>query len=128
MNPAPPSLKQGSIVWAGIPDRSGTLKTRPLVIITADSEILLDSPIVGVAVSTLIPESVPGSYVELPWYRGGHPATGLARRCAAVCDWLVILRPSEIREIRGYVPTKYLLEILEKVGQIHKKSADNGSK
>ena len=115
------TLEQGSIVWADAPDPRGNVKRRPLVILTATNEMLLDAPIVAVAVTTMYPKSPPREFVELPWSRPRHPATGLAQRSAARCDWLVEIKPSQVAEFKGsYVPAKTLLEILERVADLQR--------
>jgi len=112
-------LAQGSLVWADVADGRGHIKRRPLVIVTETSEIVLDGPVVGVAVTTTYPEPPPREFVELPWDRRRHPATRLVRRSAAVCNWLVELTPSQVVEVRGYVPTKVLLQIIERVRDLN---------
>lgn len=111
-------LAQGCIVWASISDPRGRLKKRPLVIVTETSEIVLDNPIVAVAVTTTFPEPPTRQYVELPWDRRGHPATKLARRSAAVCNWLVELTTSQVEEIKGFIPTRTLIEIINRVREL----------
>jgi hypothetical protein len=91
-----------------------------MVIVTAASDIVLDGPVTAVAVTTTFPEPAPHNIVELPWHPRRHPATQLAKRSAAVCDWLVQLRPSDIQEVKGYVPTKTLLKIVERVAQLNR--------
>jgi mRNA-degrading endonuclease toxin of MazEF toxin-antitoxin module len=110
-------LCQGSIVWGAAPDPKGNTKIRPLVVITATNEILLDGPVVAVAITTTYPKSVPHTHVELPWAPHRHPTTMLAKRSAAVCDWLVELRPSQVVEIKGYVPTKTMFEIVKRTSE-----------
>jgi len=114
-------LKQGSIVWDSVPDQRGNVKTnpRPIVIITATGEILLDQPVVGVAVSTRVSEPRSIDEVRLPYSRFGHPATRLRRRCVAVCYWLVEVRPSDLGLVEGYVPTRILLKILRRVRELN---------
>lgn len=107
-------------MWASIPDpRGGNTKLRPIVIVTDTSEIVLDAEIVGVAITTTYPQPPDRRHVELPWARHRHPATGLARRSAAVCDWLVKLRPSQVLEIKGYVPQLALLEVLCRIREFN---------
>ncbi len=72
-----------------------------MVILTASGEIVLDSPVAAAAITTTYPEPPPANKVELPWTHYGHPATGLRRRSAVVCDWIVRVRPSEIEEVKG---------------------------
>jgi len=109
-------IEQGTIGFATVADPRGNAKNRPVVIITDTSEIVLDAEIVAVAVTSTIPSPVTDQYVLLPWTRWGHPATGLTKRCAAHCQWLITLKPSDFSP-RGYVPTRYLREILEKVNR-----------
>lgn len=85
------------------------------MVVTATDQILLNAQIVGVAITCSFRNPPPENCVLLPWQRSNHPATGLARRSAAVCDWLVTLTPSDIEKIEGYVPRRYLLEILRKL-------------
>lgn len=89
------------------------------MILTSSDEILLDAEIVGVAVTSTLSDPSPPEYVLLPWSDRGHPATGLRRRSAAVCNWLVRLHPSDIDETMGFVPTKTLLAIVEKVRMLN---------
>ena len=112
-------LAQGSIVWARIPDPRGLIKRRPVVILTDAGEIVLNGPIVGVAVTTSFPDPPPRIYVELPCHSRGHPATRLTRRSAAVCNWLVQLQPSDVEEIKGVVPTQTMLSIVNRVRELN---------
>lgn len=86
---------------------------------TATSDIVLDQPVAAVAVTTTFPRPTPSNMVDLPWHPRGHPATRLARRSAAVCNWLVELTPSQVRERKGYVPQKTLLAIVERVQELN---------
>ncbi len=85
----------------------------------ATEDILLDGPVVGVAVTTTYPEPPPTNCVTLPWSERGHPATGLRRRSAAVCDWLVSFRPSEAVTEGGHVPGRTLQAILSTVRDLN---------
>lgn len=127
MDAAPGQPTQGSIVWADVADPRGQTKRRPLVILTASGEVLLDAPIVGVAITTSFPEPPPHEYIELPWHPRGHPATRLRRRSAAACHWLVRLQPSDIVETKGYVPTRVLIEILARVRQLNELDDTRGA-
>jgi len=115
------SLRIGAIVWAAIADPRGAVKVRPVVVATRTDEILLDQEWVGVAVTTTFGEPPPDSHVELPWDPIGHPATRLRRRSAAVCDWLVRLRASDVKSVEGYVPGRILLRIVNKVAETVRK-------
>lgn len=129
MSGTPQQIAQGSVVWAEVADKNGFRKRRPVVIITATGEILLNAPIVAAAITTSYAEPPPPNVVELPWTHYGHPATGLRQRSAAVCDWLVTLLPGDVQEIKGYVPTKRLLQVIEKVktlAAVPKRTGDTG--
>ncbi|MFH1109268.1 MAG: hypothetical protein V1790_08750 [Planctomycetota bacterium] len=108
-------LAQGTIVWADVKSPSGDVKRRPLVILTETTESILDSPIVGVAITTSFPDPPDVGFVELPWDPRGHSATRLRRRSAAACRWLVSLLPGDVVEVKGYVPQRTLLEIVRRV-------------
>jgi len=116
-------LRQGSIVWIEVPDPRGKAKKRPVVVLTATEEILLDRAIVGVAVSTSIGHPVPDYCVLLPWDRRGHPATRFRQRCGAVCNWLVRFRPSDVTSVEGYLPGKTLLKVIQSVDRLTKPPA-----
>lgn len=115
-------LKQGSICWADVPDRNGHIKRRPIVVLTPTRDILLDQPVVAAAVTTTFQEPLEAACVRLPHDPHGHPATGLRRDCVVRCDWLLALRPSDVVEIKGYVPGRTLLRILETVGRVRGKA------
>ena len=111
----PGSLAQRDIVWARVADPRGHVKRRPVIIVTATDEIILDGPIAAVAISSTLPETLTREYVDLPWSHLGHPATRLSRRSAAVCNWQVQLRPSDVDEVKGFVPTKTMIGILDRM-------------
>jgi mRNA-degrading endonuclease toxin of MazEF toxin-antitoxin module len=90
-------------------------KDRPLVIITATSEIRPDEPVVAVAITTQIPNPLPEELVELPWHRNKHAKTGLNKPCAAVCNWVVELQQSDIQTVAGVVPAAKLVEIIKRL-------------
>jgi len=113
-----PQLEQGSIVWVDIADPRGVRKRRPAVILSASDEKLPDAPVEAVAITTTFPDPIPHTHIELPWHPKRHPATGLTRRSAAVCSWLVELRPSQAVEPEGYVPTNVMLRIVERVAEL----------
>ena len=110
-----PTLQQGTIAWIEVPDPRGKLKARPVVVVTPTDQIFMNSPLVGVAVTTSVGEKPPAPNVLLPWDPRGRPATRLRRRSAAVCNWLVTFRPSDVQSVEGYVPQKTLLRILQTV-------------
>ena len=118
---SPHRLVQGSVVWVEVAVHSGTTKRRPAVVITASDEIILDRPIELVPITTTFADPVPRTHVELPWSPFGHPATRLRRRSAAVCDVVKRVHPSDV-EVVGYVPTRYLLAILERIRELHRDS------
>jgi hypothetical protein len=111
-------LRQGSIVWIEVPDTRGHVKRRPVVVVTATDEMLLDEPIVGVAVTTTFPDPPNQWQIPLPWWDHGHPATRLRRRSAAVCNWLVKFRHSDVQSVEGYVPGVTLAKVLRIVARL----------
>lgn len=111
----PASLQLGRIVWAEIADARGYRKKRPAVIITPSEQIGLSSSLDVVAVTSRLPETLPPDHVLLPWHSQGHPRTGLNRKCAAVCSWVIRIRPNDIEDIAGVLPGATILEILRRI-------------
>jgi len=108
-------LATGRIVWAEIADANGIRKLRPGVIVTPAHGITPTGPFDVVAVTSRLTDPLPEDHVLLPWHPRGHPRTGLNRRCAAVCTWLVQVVDSDIQDVAGMVPTSVLGTILAKV-------------
>ena len=111
----PGSLQLGRIVWAEILDANGIPKLRPAVIVTPSDRITPATLLDVIAVTSRVPELLPHDHVLLPWHAQGHPRTGLNRKCAAVCTWVVRIRHTDIRDVAGVVPGAVMLEILSKV-------------
>jgi mRNA-degrading endonuclease toxin of MazEF toxin-antitoxin module len=108
-------LQFGRIVWAEIVDANGIPKLRPGVIVTPTDRITPGVLLDVIAVTSRVPEPLPQDHVLLPWHAQRHPRTGLTRKCAAVCTWVVRIRHTAIREVAGIVPGTVMLEILSKV-------------
>jgi mRNA-degrading endonuclease toxin of MazEF toxin-antitoxin module len=111
-----PLLHQGRIVWVTVCDPNGeNLKERPAVIIAATAEIQPNRPIAAVAITGALADPLSSDCVELPWHRNKHPRTGLKKRCAARCRWLIAVNPNDIKEYAGIVPVSKMLEILARI-------------
>ena len=82
-------LVQGQIVQAEVCDpEGGNRKRRPLVIVTATSEISDQEPLVAVAVTSRFREPLQDDEVLLPWHPAGNvvrSSESLAWRSAAGC-------------------------------------------
>lgn len=105
-------LRRGSIVWATLQDHRGYRKVRPAIVLTPDSEISDDEPLVLIAVTTTYPTPPPPNHVELPWNADRRRvSTGLARRSAAVVDWLDTAYVDEIEALIGVVPAPVMRQI-----------------
>jgi mRNA-degrading endonuclease toxin of MazEF toxin-antitoxin module len=109
-----PSLELGQIVWAEIADANGVRKVRPAVVVTPTKRIMSNNPVDVVAITSTLPQPLSGEYVLLPWHSQGHPRTGLNRKCAAMCNWVARILPSDIQTMVGSVPAPLMLEILKK--------------
>jgi hypothetical protein len=102
-------IKSGSIVWAIVRDHNGFRKRRPVIVLTADPDALAKGPIVVMAITTTFPDPSPPECIELPWNNDRRKTpTGLARRSAAVTNWLDMVYLDEIEETIGIVPAKQL--------------------
>ena len=107
-----PELRYGRIVWAVLKDHNGFRKNRPGIVLTPTHEISSNQPLVIVCVTTTFPDHPPVKHVPLPWNPNPRRVvTQLARRSAAVVDWLDVLYPDEILELKGDVPDRVMEEI-----------------
>ena len=112
-----PALCQGRIVWATVPDpQGGNPKERPLVIVSATSDIADSDTVIAVAIShsATLREPQP-LYVALPFHPQGNVGTKLRKPAVAICNWVIELPKDSIREAGGVVPPRVLLEIIEKL-------------
>jgi mRNA-degrading endonuclease toxin of MazEF toxin-antitoxin module len=111
--------ERGRIIWAEVPDPQGrNPKKRPLIILTPTEEILPDGPVQCVVISSQFNQAPAEVQVSLPWQAQGHPRTGLRKRCAAVCTWLVSISQSGIESYGGLVPAKQLLQIEQIIDEL----------
>ena len=86
-------------------------KDRACVITSAPEQILAGGPLDVVAITTVLPDPLPFDHVPLPWHAQRHPRTGLNKRNAAVCSWLVEVDASRVVHKIGHVPRKPLIQI-----------------
>ena len=108
-------LALGRIVWTEVADANGIRKLRPAVIVTPTDQLTSTGPFDAVAITSRLDKPLPEDHVLLPWHPKGHPRTGLNRRCAAVCTWLVQITESDIQDVAGIVPAAEMDCILAKV-------------
>lgn len=110
-----PRLSTGRIVWAEVADANGVRKLRPAVILSPTDRLFPGVPFDAAAVTSRIPSPLPDDHVLLPWHRSGHPRTGLNRRCAVICTWVVQIVDSDVEAVAGTVPSPLMATILGKV-------------
>jgi mRNA-degrading endonuclease toxin of MazEF toxin-antitoxin module len=109
-----PEPEQGRIVLAEIHDPQGrNPKIRPLVIVSETEEIRSDQSFLCVAITSTLPRKLPEDCVLLTYHARGHPRTGLKKRCAAVCSWLVEIQEEDIQRFIGEVSPTELDRILD---------------
>jgi mRNA-degrading endonuclease toxin of MazEF toxin-antitoxin module len=114
-----PKLLQGSIVRATVRDPAGgNPKTRPLVIVSANSDIGTSSSVFAVAITSQFREPVLSDEVALPWHLTGKSRTGLTKPCVAKCSWICKLDKLALVESRGHVPNAQLEQILARIADL----------
>ena len=114
-----PRILQGSIVRAKVRDTGGeNPKTRPLVVVTKNSEISEDGIFVGIAITGEFDSPPSDDEVLLQWHPQGRCRTRLIKPCVAKCTWVRQLRMSDIVEVRGHVPPAEFEVILAKIGDL----------
>ena len=88
------------------------LKDRPCVVVTDPDNPLPNRRQLVVAISTVLPDPLPDSYVLLPYQQPRHPRTGLTRRNAAILRWVDEIDESRIIRKLGIVPNRQLAEMV----------------
>jgi mRNA-degrading endonuclease toxin of MazEF toxin-antitoxin module len=109
-----PRPEQGRIVLAEIPDpQSRNPKIRPLVIVSDSEEIRSDQGLLCVGITSTFPRKLPDDCVLLAYHPRGHPRTGLKKRCAAMCSWLVEIDEEAVHRYIGMASPRELEQILD---------------
>jgi mRNA-degrading endonuclease toxin of MazEF toxin-antitoxin module len=109
-------LRYGRIIWGELKDRNGFRKQRPGIVVTPTAHIETDTPLVIVCVTTSFSEPPPVGHVLLPWNSDPRRVrTRLARRSAAVVDWLETLYPDEVLSVGGDVPASLMRAIQQQL-------------
>ena len=112
-------LSQGRIILAKVADpQGGNTKIRPLVVITATSEIYASDSFVAVAITGTFSEPLAWDKVKLPWHPRGLARTKLRKECVAVCSWTCEIRHSDVDELKGTVPSAELREIIDRINRV----------
>jgi hypothetical protein len=114
LSPAgPPHVYGDNVVVDDMLDPHGrNPKDRPCVVVT-DRGSTPEGYEVVVAISTVLPATLPDDYVLLPWHRPHHPKTGLNKRNAAIGRWVEVIEEARIIRKLGIVPDKPLLSLTE---------------
>ncbi len=82
-------------------------KPRRVVVLTPDVALAAGYPIVAAAVTGTLPPVLTADYVLLPFKNPPgtrHPKTGLTKRAAVLCTWMVTVDPSDVAGRSGFVP------------------------
>jgi mRNA-degrading endonuclease toxin of MazEF toxin-antitoxin module len=99
----------------GVLDPNGeNPKTRRVVILTPDEAILTGYPIVAAAVTGTLPIPLTADYVVLPYKNPPgtrHPKTGLTKKAAVLCSWLVKVELEAISGRSGFVPPSSMASV-----------------
>ena len=98
----PGAIRFGHIVFAHIPGSGNQACVDPHpAMVLRGPDPLGDLWLIGIST-----QFEPGRLViELPWSPEGHPVTGLWKRCALRCDWIVPWNVRDIRRRLGIVPS-----------------------
>ena len=108
-------IPRGTVIVANVSDPQGrNPKERPLVVVEDFEKG--DSGIFCVAVTSTLPNPIPGEYVPLPWHRDRRVSrTGLTARCAAVSTWRVLVAEGDVVTRLGHIPNDALLQIVKQI-------------
>jgi mRNA-degrading endonuclease toxin of MazEF toxin-antitoxin module len=108
-------IRFGQVVWVAIADHNGIRKTRPAVVVTPNDDIDATGLADVVAITSTLQMPLADDHVLLPWHPQGHPRTGLKRKCAAVCSWVVQVSVDDVETVAGSITGATLAEILRKI-------------
>jgi mRNA-degrading endonuclease toxin of MazEF toxin-antitoxin module len=89
-------------------------KTRRVVVLTPDSALATGSPIVAAAVTGTLPDPLTADYVVLPYKNPPgtrHPRTGLTKKAAVLCTWLVTVDPNDVSGRSGFIPASSMASV-----------------
>ena len=77
------------------------------MVLTPDISLLAGFPIVVACVTGTLPDPLTTDYVILPYKNppGRHPRTGLTKKAAVLCTWVVKITCKDIKGRSGFVPS-----------------------
>ena len=104
-------IRYADIIFAEMLDPNGqNLKTRRVVVLTPDPELAAGFPIVVAALTSTLPNPLTADYVILPYKNppGRHQKTGLTKKAAVVCSWVVPITRNQIQGRSGFVPPDFM--------------------
>ena len=105
-------LRYGRVVEAVFTDHNGIQKRRTALILTPTADISPHQPLVLMAITTTFPDPPPPGFIPLPWNNDPRRvSTGLARRSAAMVEWIQVIDATDILGVSGDVPAKYMNRI-----------------
>ena len=104
-----PPVRFADIVFVnGVLDPNGqNPKTRRVVLLTPDDALAAGYPIIAAAITGSIPDPLTSDYVLLPYKNPPgtrHPKTGLTKKAAVLCTWLIKIDPEGVSGRSGFVP------------------------
>jgi hypothetical protein len=100
-------VRFADILFAEVLDPNGrNPKVRRVVVLTPDVALAAGFPVVVAGVTGTLPSPLTADHVLLPYKNppGRHPKTGMTKRAAVLCTWVVPIGQSEIRGRSGFVP------------------------
>lgn len=114
-----PSVQQGSVIRAWVTDpNGGNPKTRPLVVVSTNSDISREGTFIAVAITGHPPGSaLESDEVPLPWNAEGRCKSGLSKPSVAKCSWMRELPLAAVVDIKGHLRGTELDAVTLKVSQ-----------
>ncbi len=117
----PFAVRYADIIFANnVLDPNGqNPKSRRVVVLTPDVHLAAGLPIVAACVTGSLPRQLTSDHVVLPYKNPPgtrHPKTGLTRRAAVLCTWVVTIAPQDVSGRSGFVPPDSMSLIQQKAG------------
>ena len=116
VDPLPP-IRFADILFANVTDPNGkNPKTRRVVVLTPDLALKARYPIVVAGVTGTLPDPLTADYVLLPFKNspGRHPKTGMTKKAAVLCTWIIIITESDVQGRSRFVHPSYMVIVSSK--------------
>lgn len=108
-------FQRGAVVYVRqvSDERGGNHKDRRVVLVADFDDA--DPTAFAVAITSQFGQPLRADMVRLSFHRQGKCGSSLTKDSVAVCNWFIVVASEDIRDKTGFVTSKQLVQILERV-------------